>query len=63
MHAKYIELVSTPQLYPHINLSWRYASSLPCAQFSELKKQEREHAKEKQKLVKDKDAGPPFFPE
>ena len=30
-------------------------------QFSELKRQEREHAKEKQKLVKDKDAGWPFF--
>ena len=36
-------------------------SSEIITQFSELKRQEREYAKEKQKLVKDKDAGTPFF--
>ena len=32
--------------------------SLYITQFAELKRVERDHAKEKQKLMKDKDAGP-----
>jgi hypothetical protein len=54
IHAKYIELVSLSYLKS------QDLAELHCAltQFAELKRVERDHAKEKQKLVKDKDAGP-----
>lgn len=50
IHAKYIELVSPIQAIAKLSL-------LMTTQFAELKRLERDHAKEKQKLVKDKDAG------
>lgn len=50
VHAKYVELVC-------ITLSaFRHFISISL-QFAELKKVERDHSREKQKLVKDKDAG------
>jgi hypothetical protein len=56
IHAKYIELVSHPPVVRvHI------LGSIAFVQFAELKRVERDHAKEKQKLLKDKDAGSPTF--
>jgi hypothetical protein len=51
IHAKYIELVIVLVLILYI--IW----TLNCSKFAEFKRVEREHAKEKQKLMKDKDAG------
>lgn len=50
IHAKYIELVNN---FPGPQNS----DQLTPVQFAELKRVERDHAKEKQKLMKDKDAG------
>ena len=51
IHAKYIELVRV-LVHPLVWSSLNYN-----IQFAEFKRLERDHAKEKQKLVKDKDAG------
>lgn len=59
VHMKYIELVRV-----HRPPSAPLRSGAECSQFAEFKRMEREHQKEKQKLLKDKDAGtppPPFF--
>jgi hypothetical protein len=60
VHLKYIELVRV-RCPPSAPLG----SGAECSQFAEFKRMEREHQKEKQKLVKDKDAGmlhqPHFF--
>jgi len=43
------------------SLSVTSAHANTALQFAELKRVERDHAKEKQKLMKDKDAGPSIF--
>lgn len=54
VHTKYVELVwsSPPNLH-----KVQSRSSSTTLQFAEFKRLERDHAKEKQKLIKDKDAG------
>jgi hypothetical protein len=53
IHAKYIELVCFFFGFKYYVLS----ANLTYTQFAEFKRMERDHAKEKQKLIKDKDAG------
>lgn len=52
VHVKYIELVR-----PHRRSSGALRLCAEYLQFAEFKRMEREHQKEKQKLLKDKDAG------
>jgi len=54
VHAKYVELV---WLYHSNPSGGRFQCSSVTPQFAEFKRLERDHAKEKQKLTKDKDAG------